>query len=318
MKDWVNSKISKSAELFTAPAAIAAKNWLHGVFGEPSDFLPVIYSVTRLLAGEPMDEFPEYPSVKIIMDAAEWAGLEKTAQWHRMLAVCLRNYNHLAEAKEHFETALAKDNRQLLTRWGLAKIYRMQGMYEKSLELHMINEGIMEKLFKEDKASKLEDLEDVNPEDLAECYDEIAQIYLEMSHKANALLYFRKAFDTCNYQYDYLFNFLQILHRGESQDSNEIVALLKSMEDKIDGPDKSRLSECLGQAYCRWSDSDFFLIVSSAAKEAGEVRWLQDEYRTAVNVAKRERQPLVALALDICLAELYTRYDDKHEEAVQI
>ncbi|PLB46320.1 hypothetical protein P170DRAFT_429441 [Aspergillus steynii IBT 23096] len=81
--------------------------------------------------------------------------------------------------------------------------------------------------------------------------------------------------------------------------AEEIITLLKSLETEIEGEDITRMTE-------------------SVAHKAGELEWLENAYQTAISAAKRRRLPVLALALDTCLAELYNKYSGKEEQAMDI
>jgi tetratricopeptide (TPR) repeat protein len=313
---WINLANENSAELFVPGAKLLARKWLHGLLWNPVVCMKMVLSVTKLLKGESVDNMPDRPPVDAIMDAAEWAGLEKTATWHRRLAMCLRELGHLEAALEHFESALKMESRMWLARTGMARIYWMQKKYEKAIELCKIDEGIVEKLMKDGQVRTPEDPDWYTPESLSWNCEFLGEVYLEIGELDNALAYFRKAFETNKRRYANLLNVFKILHLPDYHGNEEIMRQLTSMDENIEGMDVTRLTECLLENV--WSDDPFAIFVASAAQATSELEWLRSAYKTAINVAKRQRKPVAAFALDICLAELYAKYDNKEDEAMRI
>ena len=56
---------------------------------------------------------------------------------------------------------------------------------------------------------------------------------------------------------------------------------------------------------------EYHSILSNAARETGELEWLQDRYRAAISAAKKDLQPVTAACLNLCLADIIYKYGDQ-------
>jgi len=56
---------------------------------------------------------------------------------------------------------------------------------------------------------------------------------------------------------------------------------------------------------------DYYQVLSKAARETGQLEWLQDRYRAAISAAKKDLQPVTAACLSLCLADMLYKHGDQ-------
>lgn len=313
-REWIISKLEKPVKIYSPMAELLAEKWLCGVNWDHGGCMFVVHRICTLLDDRDIVLPTENVPINAIMEAAEWPKLEKNALWHRRVAMCLRDYGHAHESKEHFETALQLDSKMWLARTGLVIVYMQLKDHEKAIELSKVNSTILEELLADGKERDELDPEYCDSLDLASTWDEMGESYKELGDMENAVLYYRKAIDISNHKYQYVLNYIKVLrHMGKF---NEIIRLMKEMGDTVPGAGDSRLTECIQISQQSWST--FFRIVARAAKEVGEIKWLEDAYQTAINIAVRRQNSYTVLMLKICLAEIYYIYEGNGEKALPI
>ena len=94
------------------------------------------------------------------------------------------------------------------------------------------------------------------------------------------------------------------------------VKILKSREYIVPGEKYTRPSELLWN-HQYWVD-DFYDSVNLAALETGKLTWLQKVYISAIIAAEKALKPVVALQLELCLAEMYFMYQPDIEKAERL
>ncbi|KAH8425286.1 uncharacterized protein LDX57_003044 [Aspergillus melleus] len=331
--NWLLFAIENPGELYRSAATLSSKEWLGKDYWAPEVCVKTVLQVIRLLdpkaegeeeasnktatAEDEEGASSEIPTVEEISRAAEWLPLEQSANWHRRLAMCLRAYGHHQASINEFARALELDDKLWTAREGMAKAYMEQRDYTKAIELFKYDELYVEDLLAQGKCSEEEGSDRANPDSLSDACEEIAACYLALSDPENALLYYRKAFENSNRRYSNLQFCVQLLDELNDENFNEIITLLKTLEDDIEGDDITRMTEFLFSP--NWSQNPFLhTCVAAVAHKAGEIEWLENAYQTAISAAKRRRLPVIALALDTFLAEVYSKYSDKEDQAMDI
>ena len=321
-QNWIKSTSQNPAETFVPAVKINAKEWLQGLYWLPNSCMTMIHVVTSLIRGELLETVPAILPLQAILDAAEWPQFEKNALWHRRLGMCLRDNEHYDEAMKHYEMASKMDDKMWLTPWGIARIYAQRHEIEKAIEQEKFVESIMQKLLEEQAMGKDTGTDEVGIAELSDCQEQLAKLYGELKCWAESLEYHRKAFTTWNRGYANVFKCLWILGREQEEtDYEEIMGLIRSMEDNIPGTSYTRLTECLWENTWLSSDdssSDFLMICAMAAKKTDQLAWLQGVYQVAINAAKKELKPLVAMSLETDLADLFWKYGGDQEKAARI
>lgn len=316
-RQWVESTKSNPAELFLPTARVFATKWLQAVFWTPTSCMLCIRTILNLVRGHVDDDIPkpaEAVPISVILDAAEWPAFEKTAQWHRRLAMCLRGYKYYNEAIEHFQIALDMDPGMWLARGGIATTFAAQKKYKKAIELQKLNDSIIEGLLAGEPKPKEGDTNwcDITSRGMANT--NIADHYKAMGDTENALKHYKLAFEFQNLTYVLAYNCIEML--SDEPRSDDIISLLKEMDDKVPGKDWTRLTAMIWQY--SWWDEPFFKTCSAAAHDAKELLWMVEVYKTAAAVARKDRHPVLATALDVCISELYTAADYEQEDVARI
>ncbi|GKZ28408.1 hypothetical protein AbraIFM66950_005582 [Aspergillus brasiliensis] len=317
IRDWVLSSIQEPARLLVPAAECIAKKWLQGYQWDPRKCMLTVYRIRCLLEGKADEGFPDDPAPSVVLDAAEWAKFPKTAEWNRRVAVCLRDMSHYEEAQAYFEAALELDNQMWLARSGLAYLYSLSGQHEKSLQLYKENVEILEAASENpEKGAQLPHA--VEGDDLADTYHSVGEELLSLGDRANALVYLEKALHVTT-EGKFLFKYIQLLAEEKTPESHEkIIQHLKGLDTATDDNGGTRLTECLSEdARLVWT-SDFYQVVAFAAKSSNQIEWLEQAYATAIEVAKKQRNSVLAFALQVSLADLFISYDDKESRALEI
>ena len=316
-QEWVQATSQNPADMFVPVIKLLGKKWLQDISWIPSPCMGSIYIITSLMRGEPVDSLPDNIPLQVILDAAEWCQFEKTSLWHRRLAMCLRDYEHYEEAMEHFETSLNMEQNMWRARGGMILLHFNRQEYDKAIELGLIQERVIQNLLDQQNNQNESDFEHVDMEDLSVAQSEIAESYGKLGDHHHSLEYYQKAFKAWNRHYGEVLECVRILGRvQEEKDHEGIISLLKSMEDEVTGEDYTRLTECISQFM--WSDEDFFILCAKAAKKTNQLAWLQEAYKTAISEARKKLKPVLAITLEVCLAELYSTNGDEEEKAARL
>ena len=317
---WVQSAKLNPGEYYRPTAKVSATRWLEDVLWIPKLCMLVIHSILNILHGRTDGDMPkplEAVPISVILTAAEWPKLEKTALWHRRLAMCLREYKYYDEAMEHFQVALDIDPGMWLAYSGMATTYAAQKKYEKAIELQKLSDSLIEGLVSERLETKSKEQDSgwslvasrgVVNTNMASCYKARGDFN-------NALKSYRKAFEFQNLHFELAYNCIEILADKE-QDSHEVIQLLKGMQDTVPGTDWSRLTAMIWQYF--WWDEAFFVTCKKVAGVLEILPWMIEVYEVAASAARKNRKSVLALALEICICELYQAAGYGEEKVVRM
>jgi tetratricopeptide (TPR) repeat protein len=103
-------------------------------------------SLGRYEEDDTLDTYPHRIPAEVIVKGVVWCNLQQTPTWHRKLAVCLRNLNHLDKNVEHFEQALKLDPTLVEARGGFATVYKNKGYLHKVVDLELTNISLLKEL----------------------------------------------------------------------------------------------------------------------------------------------------------------------------
>jgi hypothetical protein len=59
------------------------------------------------------------------------------------------------------------------------------------------------------------------------------------------------------------------------------------------------------------NNDEYYHILSKAARETGQLDWLQGRYRAATSAAKKDLQPVTTTCLNLCLADMIYKHGDQ-------
>lgn len=310
-KQFIESTKTLPLATFKLVPEYCAKMWL------PSDeWYPVfcaynIYSYLQFQKGNEISEedFSFTPSAEEVIEAAEWAGLEKTAIWHRRLALVLRETGHSDGSLEYLAKAveLAPDDFNITI--GIAKTYVKMEEWTKALEVDLRLEQTLVKRL-QDKPEEKENL-DMNlhwtRERIADCYSKLRDV-------ENRFQAFQRAIqsspfcDRCIQE-----NMRYYKQKGQYK---ELLDMLKQLEEQIvPEKDYSRLIESVMAN--PWRGSDYLEYFADAAMETGELEYVIETYKKAIHVAKSEAKTLILLQLEMAVARIYCEYAHDEKKAIR-
>ncbi|KAK2736232.1 hypothetical protein FQN57_000830 [Myotisia sp. PD_48] len=289
------------ARIFKPVALFVAKQWLQDVWWIPRICCQIVHSYIALENGNSIAHRC-LDSAEDIISVAEWSALEKNAQWHRRLAMALREGSHYDQALEHFGKALELDSTMSAARGGMAIVYLMKKEYEKAIELDKVTQEEIPLTY--DPANLTPNSENYHDplERMAQCYDVLKddENAFKCYQQAQRV---RPSCNTCT---------LNILSKMDEMELyGDIIQLLKDMNAKENATKaNSVLIDSLWQNSSE--EPEYFGIVAKAAHKTNELNFVADVYRSAIRAARKKLKTVVACSLELCLAALY--YQHFHEE----
>jgi tetratricopeptide (TPR) repeat protein len=278
-------------------------------------------------------------SVEEIESAAEWAGLDQTAEWYRRVAKVLGDFSWYDAAIRQFETSLDLDPGLWRSKVGIAQIYKKQKKYDDALKAY-------------DIALKLKGSDDKTPaaqdQDLAEVYRSRAECYkaliaaVEEGNEMRAMELLNCVLEC--YRTAFSLNHLNLTFVDSVMDTLLTISKARESEDFIDQMDASNIltregyleqvMQLLHQLdgmetdgttnlirYLhdnKYSDGSYAAQMASVAVKLGQLPWLQSKYRDAIAHADRIRQPVVSANLTVSLGRLYAIYGDQAERGARL
>jgi len=313
-KLWVLSNKDSPAGIFIPVAKVITECWLASNLRIPHFcFFAVHAAKTLAESGIPIKESDLTPEdADSVWKVACWFEMEHNALWHRRLAMVLRYMEMYDEAMEEFEEALAQEPNLLNARAGILNVHKLREEHEKVISL-----GKNLLLLREEELSKEKD----NPilvrsiqSFMHKEQEMVAQSYESLGNAEEALECFQKGLiinpqcNTCILS--------TIGHLLKKKQFKDIVEILKSREYIVPGEKYTRLSELL------WNNQnkvdDFYDSANLAALETGELTWLQKVYESAIIAAEKALKTVVALQLELCLADIYFMYQPDIEKAERL
>ncbi|KAH0559338.1 hypothetical protein GP486_004146 [Trichoglossum hirsutum] len=307
-RDWIQSTVETPADTFLLPTRYVAQRWLQDMWWIPDSCCWVIYAFINLRKGTPLAaSTARLDTATEILEAAEWANFEKTALWHRRLAMVFRDHEMYDDALAHFTKALQMDDTMWQARGGMALLYTLKAEYKEALRLDKITEDALQKITAADPhgSSNIKLSLHVVQERMSECYNHLGD-------KEAALEYRQRSFNNNNRCGSCIAEFLSLL--AEKERHQDIIDLLKSMKDEIPGQGYSRLTVSLWQ---NQDNSSFTAGAALASQKTNELSFLIDAYRSAITAAKKQLNVTTASSLELCLAQLYYTYGQDEERAVR-
>jgi tetratricopeptide (TPR) repeat protein len=228
--------------------------------------------------------------------------------------VALRDYNECDAAIPHFQKASELDPFMWIARGGEAICYMKRGTqedYRRAIKLNRKTLETIEQLQPDEtmtEATRNFHLHSVY-ERLADCLSKIDDI----NESVEAC---ERAFTYNNRCYKCIRTILGAYH--DAKRDEEVMKVLRSLNEPIEGLDYTRLSESLIQVGNYSLTDDYFTIFARAAFEWDEIPFAIEMYRNAAAAARKQQKPVQAAHLDLCLATLFDRYGHDSERAARI
>jgi tetratricopeptide (TPR) repeat protein len=318
-RQWVESTKSNPAESYVPAARVSAAHWLQRDSFYSKFCMLEIHTIMNFVRGGADGDIPNpeaHVPVSVIMNAAEWPQLEKTALWHRRLAECFQIYKHYDEAMEHFQIALDMDAEMWQARDGIAFIYGYQRReYDKAVELWKLNDSVFEGFLAREPKPKEGDKSYCTNFDRASTHAYIAVFYRAKGDQESSLRYYKTAIEFDKPRCAYVAPCINML-AVEMKNPSKIISLLKDLDFKVPGEKLTRLTNVIGLNF-EW-DEAFFVNVSAAAETVNELPWLIEAYETAAATSRNIRRSALATAVDVCTAELYLAAGHKKEKVARV
>lgn len=314
-QEFIRTTSESTVQTFKPLARYTAKQWLEeeqGLEEEQwqederlmrSNHCAVVFAYITLEKGAPLDKsFTGLESAEEIIFIAEWPNLNKTALWHRRLAMALRDKEKYDEALEHFSKALELDSTMWRARGGMAMVHLLKEEYGKAIELDKVTERELQQKLANDPTVVTTET------DLHKIQEQMADSYRAMGDEDNAFEQYRNAYrnkancDYCN---------RQLLIRMDAKGlHHDIIDLLKALDD---------LSLTVFILNNKYVGLDCYRMVAEAARKINELDFLIEAYRTAVQFMRIEVEETVAASfLEQSLARLYYEYTQEQEKALRI
>lgn len=311
-QDFIRATAESPALIFKPLARYIAKKWLEEVYWLPARCCEIVYGYIRLESGAPLDEtWTGFNTAEDIISVAEWAELTKTAVWHRRLGIALREHQNYDESMKHFAEALRLDNTMWLARAGIALIYVSKQEYQKAIELDKITEAELKQNLLDEKENTL-----VVKASLHQTQERVAQCYEALEDEENCFIYYQDAHRHERNCYSCTSLLLSKMYEKGLYDN--MINLLKAMDEEhvFGHDDVSCLTNSLWQN--QNETSNYFKSVATAAQKTGNVDYLIETYRDAIELAKKLLKMVVASSLELCIAKLYSLYTPEQKKAVRI
>ncbi|KAH0543160.1 hypothetical protein FGG08_002505 [Glutinoglossum americanum] len=309
-REWIQSTVDTPADTFLPLARYVAQRWLQDQWWIAQICCRMVYFFINLQKGTPLSASASGPdTAQEILHVAEWAQFEKTALWHRRLAIVFREYAMYDNALIHFDKALQMDDTMWLARSGIAMLHMSKAEYEEAVRLHKVSEETLQKMLVAEpqrSASIKSSLHSIQ-ESVSECY-------YRLRDKETALEYRQKAFSNNNRCNDCINVCLNLL--AEKERYQDIISMLKGMDDEIPGQGYSRLTESFWKN--QFELAPFTMAATRASQETNELPFLIDAYHAAIAAAKKELRMVTASLLELCLAGVYYVHGEDQERAVRM
>ncbi|KAF2661037.1 hypothetical protein K491DRAFT_750832 [Lophiostoma macrostomum CBS 122681] len=308
---WLSSIITKPAMVFYPLAQLSAIEALQGG-GFPLPALSVVAQIRALIADEiTLERMTDPLPASVFLQAARGANLEENKVWHRKIAVCMRNADHLDDAVEYFDLAIKKDPSYVEARNGLAFTYYRKKCFHRAIELETGNVTMIVERMK--NITKEEDTDALKHE-LSRSLEGLARNYQELGDHQLTLRYWRLASRTKEMTEWGVSSYLKFLAQNHKDICwEDVMHLLHALEEKKANEAQTRLSVHLCQEYYVADHlEDLHFIAAHAVKETNSLGWLMKIYDDAISTAKSH---MAVLKLKVALIQLYKDFIESPKEA---
>lgn len=249
--------------------------------------------------------------LKTALNAIDWAALEKTATWHRKVALCLRCLTYANESIPYFEKAVQMDYSYVQARGGLAELYRQRQYFSKVIDLELVNASILVERLKECNDNDDRFLR----KELAISYDAIAYSHQKIDDIPTALRFWKKSAETLEIAPWGIFEYLRLLSASTKESRwSEAIALLKLLESSCtNAKSLNRLTDyILSSPFPGEGSDELFTVATEAAKRENCMPWLIEAYQTAIAYAKKH---VTVVELKLCIVDIHRKFTKDYAAA---
>ncbi|RAH71321.1 uncharacterized protein BO66DRAFT_470494 [Aspergillus aculeatinus CBS 121060] len=317
--EWLSSCRQKPGGVFSVMAEYAAEGWLKESAWSASECFRLVWAVKIISEDGDVKIMRETPSTETVLEVARWTKLEEDALWHERVGNCLSNLGHLDDAKHYAEMSLSLQPKSVAASLDIARIYLKQHKRSEAIDIYLETEKLYTKSLLEQQEPDHEDSDLdmlVSPYSLSRLRLTLSELYLEQSDCLEAATWLHSCLQLGSYS-------IQIPKLAEAlvyqlsmppyRNYGEIMRLLRSMDREPEHHTETFLDDCLIQY--RRADSRFLEACATAAHAMGALEWLADRYRHARAAALQDLRSTVVVCLDVCLAQLYSRFMNEPHKA---
>ncbi|RHZ57984.1 NACHT and TPR domain protein [Aspergillus thermomutatus] len=308
--EFVLSVKEKPGETFRPIAEFCTKKWLAEDDWSPAAPAAMIISYLKCQRG--IDEdfiFCFAPTAAEVVEAAEWAQIEKTSRWYQRIGVVLRQTGHVEEALEHFRKATAIDSNNWIAKAGMAIAHAGRKEWDTALALDEEVEALLEKqlIDEPDQKKRL-------TSHLHTALDRMATCYKELGQAEKHYLKIKKALAVNPYCSACTFAILRF--QNETGRFEETMSLVKEFADaKVPDKEYNRLTEFLWQMPT--VDEEVVEYLAFAGQATKNLDLIVRSYRDAARAGRKSSLTVVAAHLDLSLARIYSEYTREEDKATK-
>ncbi|EAW12079.1 NACHT and TPR domain protein [Aspergillus clavatus NRRL 1] len=308
--EFIRSTHETPGQTFRLLAKFCARKWLIDTDWYAAAPCAMIISYIKCQKGidwEFIDRFA--PTAEEIAEAAEWAEVERTKRWYQRAAIVFRQTGHLDQALVHFQQAIDLDPDFWLAKAGMSITYTMKKEWQKSLDLDIQAEALLQQLLSDDSENKTVSTLDLHSvlDRMGKCYRELGQPEKQYQTHKRALEA-RPYCDACT--------FLILRFENSTKRFEETMSYLRELaEDQVPDKGHDRLTDWLWRN--SWSEDDFFEFFADAARATDSVKFMIRSYHDAARAARKASMTVVAAHLDLSLARIYFEITDEKEKATK-
>ena len=307
-QEWIKSTAQHPASVFIELAKFTAMKWLQDMWWIPGACAWSVFGYRQRIAGvqlRPSEEGLE--GAHNIVESAEWAGYERNALWHRRLAIALRDNFFLDEAQRHFEIALELDSTMWRIKFGLARIASLRQEYQKAIDFATKEIEVIQAY-----PAKEPEFKDVQ---LSYAMQLKGDYYSELKDDENAYIFYRQASATNASNYKAVKKCVAYL-----DDRNQHQELIELIKEVFETPNRSPY--LVRYTAAEQDDSEYMNTITQptrrAARETGELPYLVDKIREAVDFCRHNRLSRNAIQLEVYLADIYHHEHISSDRAIRI
>jgi tetratricopeptide (TPR) repeat protein len=308
-KEWVKEAINNPSLAFASLARVVAEKWLTNSADNLISCFLSVHAAIELEKGTPVKESLDLkPTAEEILQVAEWAGLEKNNEWHRVVAMTMRECGLHDDALKQFAEALKLERNQMVLQ-GIAKTYVLKQDWKKAIDCDNACKKLLEEELETVRNSG--DQETAIKLDLHELLGRMAQCFLKMGDNEKAAEYYKAGYGmnpecfVCPHLYINLLDF--------SNRHVEVMDFIKEMHTESSGKENSGFV-----GFCLSDYPPRAFPIALAARKTNEQRFLANAYRDATIAAASALQAVRARELEARLAKVYYTGLWEDDQAIHI
>jgi len=334
--DCIISKSGTPLKLFEGVMRHLAELWLVEYIDLDADGPRCIHEYLQRCTGKEVSRNYR-TTVQDVREAAEWARLDKTADWYRRVAIITRANGWFAEAEALYEQSLKLDDTLLDVRIGLLILYLQRERFQDAIATGL--RTIEQQQTSTDKAdvTRSEALQNVHRvisasfealsiRTTGNCAKKARLLESAIVHAKQACKVFKAFRYLVLDVLDLMFVMCRLqqpdkpLNEGFQSGQTCLEDILEFVHDLSHKHESGKHSYLIQYLLHRPFQRDFILYVGMAADSANELEWLTGKLWDAVAVARKELRTVKLAWLRLTIASLYIQYGDEvyQSQAVEL